>query len=49
MLAKAADLFGGEPQPDEPTVDLKALPAKIGQISAHDGPHAFAKLFERST
>lgn len=25
LLAKAADVFGGEPRPDEPTVDLKVL------------------------
>ena len=33
-LTKAADVFGGEPPPDEPTVDLKALHAKIGQLAA---------------
>ena len=26
-------MFGGEPQPDEPTVDLKVLDAKIGQLA----------------
>ena len=31
LLAKAADVFGGEPRPDEPTVDLEVLHAKIGQ------------------
>ena len=30
LLAKAADVFGGEPRANEPTVDLKVLPAKIG-------------------
>ena len=25
LLAKAADVFGGEPRADEPTVDLKVL------------------------
>ena len=30
---KAADVFGGEPRPDEPTVDLKVLHAKIGQLA----------------
>ena len=33
LLAKAADVFGGEPRPDEPTVDLKVLHAKIGQLA----------------
>ena len=33
LLAKAADVFGGEPGPDEPTVDLKVLHAKIGQLA----------------
>ena len=28
LLAKAADVFGGESRPDEPTVDLKVLHAK---------------------
>ena len=32
-LAKAADVFGGEPRPDEPTIDLKVLHAKIGQLA----------------
>ena len=32
LLAKAADVFG-EPRPDEPTVDLKVLHAKIGQLA----------------
>ena len=31
LLAKAADVFGGELRRDEPTVDLKVLHAKIGQ------------------
>ena len=26
-------MFGGEPRPDEPTVDLKVLHAKIGQLA----------------
>ena len=30
-LVKAADVFGGEPRPDEPTIDLKVRHAKIGQ------------------
>ena len=33
LLAKAADVFGGEPRDDEPTVDLKVLHAKIGQLA----------------
>ncbi len=34
LLAKAAaDVFGGEPRADEPTVDLKVLHAKIGQLA----------------
>jgi hypothetical protein len=26
-------VFGGEPRPDEPAVDLKVLHAKIGQLA----------------
>ena len=26
-------MFGGEPRPDEPTVDLKVLHPKIGQLA----------------
>ena len=33
LLAEAADVFGGEQRPDEPTVDLKVLHAKIGQLA----------------
>ena len=33
LLAKAADVFDGEPRPDEATVDLKVLHAKIGQLA----------------
>ena len=33
LLAKAVDVFGGETRPDEPTVDLKVLHAKIGQLA----------------
>jgi transposase len=33
LLAKAADVFGGKPRSDEPTVDLKVLHAKIGQLA----------------
>jgi transposase len=33
LLARAADIFGGEARPDEPAVDLKALHAKIGQLA----------------
>ena len=33
LLARAADVFGGEARPDEPAVDLKALHAKIGQLA----------------
>ena len=33
LLAKAADVFGGEPRPDESTVDLRVLHAKIGRCS----------------
>ena len=33
LLAKAADVFGGEPRADEPTVDRKVLHAKIGQLA----------------
>ena len=31
LLVKAADVFGGEPRPDEPTIDLTVRLAKIGQ------------------
>lgn len=49
LLPKAADVFGGELCPDEPTVDLKMLHTKIGQLAlendffgrhAHRGRHA---------
>ena len=52
LLAKAADVFGGEPRPDKATVDLKVLHAKIGQLAlendffegrAHQGRHAERK------
>jgi transposase-like protein len=33
LLAKASDVFGGEPRPDEPTVNLEVLHAKIGQLT----------------
>ena len=33
LLVRAADVFGGEPRPDELTVDLKVLHAKIGQLA----------------
>ncbi len=33
MLSRAADVFGGEPRPDEPMVDLKVLHAKIVQLA----------------
>ena len=33
LPAKAADVFGGELRPDEATVDLKVLHAKIGQLA----------------
>ena len=33
LLARAADVFGGEARADEPAVDLKALHAKIGQLA----------------
>ena len=33
LLTRAADVFGGESRPDEPTVDLKVLHAKIGQLA----------------
>ena len=33
LLANAADAFGGEPRPDEPTVDVQVLHAKIGQLA----------------
>jgi len=33
LLARAADVFGGESVPAEPTIDLKALHAKIGQLA----------------
>ena len=32
-LAEAVDVFGGEPRPDEPTVDLEVLHARIGQLA----------------
>ena len=33
LLARAADVFGGESTPTEPVIDLKALHAKIGQLA----------------
>lgn len=33
LLARAADVFGGEAVATEPTIDLKALHAKIGQLA----------------
>ena len=33
LPAKAAVVFGGEPRPDEPPVDLKVLHAKIGELA----------------
>ncbi len=33
LSARAADLFGGGAAPAEPPVDLKALHAKIGQLT----------------
>ena len=33
LLAKASDVFGGEPRADEPAIDLKVLHAKIGQLA----------------
>lgn len=33
LLTKADDVFSGEPRPDEPTVDLKVLRAKIGRLA----------------
>ena len=33
LVSKAADVFGGPQRPDEPTVDLKVLHAKIGQLA----------------
>ena len=32
LLTKASDVFGGEPRPDEPMVDLKVRHARIGQL-----------------
>jgi transposase len=33
LLERAVDVFGGTPVPAEPAVDLKALHAKIGQLT----------------
>ncbi len=33
LLAKAVNVFGGERRPEEPTIDLKVLHAKIGQLA----------------
>ena len=33
LSVKAADVFGDELRPDEATVDLKGLHAKIGQLA----------------
>jgi len=33
ILQDRVDVFGNEPRPDEPTVDLKVLNAKIGQLT----------------
>lgn len=33
LLDRAVDVFGGTSAPAEPTVDLKALHAKIGQLT----------------
>ncbi len=38
LLAKAADVFGGEPRPDEATVDLEVLHAKIGRLALENDP-----------
>ncbi len=53
LLAKAADVFGGEPRPEEPTVDLKVLHLSLfgadrGKFQARDTsqeiPYAHAVL-----
>ena len=33
LLAKAVDVFGGEPRADKPTADLKVLQVNIGQLA----------------
>lgn len=33
LLERAADVFGADSRPEEPTVDLKELHAKIGQLT----------------
>lgn len=33
LIERSAQVFGGAPVPNEPTVDLKALHAKIGQLT----------------
>lgn len=33
LLGRAADVFGAEHKPSEPPVDLKALHAKIGELT----------------
>lgn len=33
LLTRAADVFGGEPSPVEPAIDLMAPHAKIGQLA----------------
>lgn len=57
LLTRAADVFGGEPSAAEPTVDLKVLHAKIGQLALendfwkarHQGRHAERKaMIDRS-
>jgi transposase len=45
LLAKAADVFGGEPRPDEPTVDLNVLHSPPG----HARRPIFDSLLARST
>lgn len=33
LLTRAADVFGGDPSPAEPAIELKALHAKIGRLA----------------
>ncbi len=33
LIGGAADVFGGDSRPSEPTIDVKALHAKIGELT----------------
>lgn len=45
LLERAADVFGGDTKPDAPPVDLKALHAKLGELTLENDflEHALIK------